>query len=86
MTLPTLHMNGTGANMLMEGYENAWVDVRDAQDTLGKIEFNPRDYYVQDGAWEKAIEERRDIFQLLKRVEDYLMAHMEHINNTRRDK
>ena len=55
---PTLHMNGTGYRMLIEGYENARQAVREALEALAKIEFNARDYYVQgDRPWALAVKQ-----------------------------
>jgi hypothetical protein len=82
LTLPTVHMNGTGKQMLLDGYEAAHNKLRELTKSLGQIEFNARDYYPQEvGAWDKALSERQAIYQTLATVEEYLMKHMIHIQD-----
>jgi hypothetical protein len=58
MRKPTLHLNGTGKEMLCKGYEEAYTALCNTEKALCKIEFNPRDYYVQgSGAWDEAVKE-----------------------------
>lgn len=77
ITPPTIHLNGTSAKDLWAGYEAAYDAVRAAQEALGKIEFNARDYYVQSpGAWEKAQDHRIKQRQALAQVEEYLLQHL----------
>jgi len=77
ITPPTVHLNGTSAKDLWEGYEAAYEAVRAAQDALGKIEFNARDYYVQDAdAFTKARDHRIEQRQALDNVEEYLLQHL----------
>lgn len=74
---PTVHLNGTGYNDLWNGYEAAYEAVRAAQEALGKIEFNARDYYVQDAdAFTKARDHRYEQRQALDNVEEYLLQHL----------
>jgi hypothetical protein len=77
ITAPTIHSNGTGYKDLWEGYETAYNAVRDAQKAIGKIEFNARDYYVQDAdAFTKARDHRIEQQQALAQVEEYLLQHL----------
>lgn len=58
ITLPIVHLNGTSARDLTEGYWHAAVAVSDALAAIGKIEFNARDYYPVEGLWDAALKER----------------------------
>ena len=52
MTAPTVHLNGTSAAALLEGYEKATAAVTAALTALGEAAPNARDYYPQGrGAW-----------------------------------
>lgn len=77
ITAPTVHLNGTGYKDLWAGYEAAYEAVRAAQEAIGKIEFNARDYYVQDAcAFTKAQDHRYEQRQALANVEEYLLQHL----------
>jgi hypothetical protein len=77
ITPPTVHLNGTSAKDLWEGYEAAYNAIIAAQEALGKIEFNARDYYVQgDEAYSKARDHRIEQCKALAQVEDYLIKHL----------
>ena len=47
MTFPTIHMNGTSAADLLEGYRKAMDALHDAQNALAECGPNGRDYYPQ---------------------------------------
>ncbi len=73
MIFPTLHLNGTGPDMLIDGYSEAMTKVREAQKAIGNIEFHARDYYVQDNdgaAWQQA---RIEHASRINRLEAVLM-------------
>ena len=77
ISTPTVHSNGTGYKDLWEGYEAAYEAVRAAQEAIGKIEFNARDYYVQDAdAFTKARDHRYEQCKALAQVEEYLLQHL----------
>ena len=77
ITAPTVHLNGTGYNDLWNGYEAAYEAVRAAREALGKVEFNARDYYVQDAdAFTKARDHRYEQCKALAQVEEYLLQHL----------
>jgi hypothetical protein len=70
MRLPTVHLNGTGREMLVKGYEQAYEAIRETSKALSKIEFNARDYYVQGPeAWQEAVEEMHARHESLRRIE-----------------
>lgn len=76
--LPTVHLNGTGRKMLQDNYMAAYGALENAIEAFAAVEFNARDYYVQeDGAYIKAREERNKMFAHLERVNEYLVAHLE---------
>ena len=77
ITAPTVHLNGTSHKDLYAGYEAAYHAVRAAQEAIGNIEFNARDYYVQGPeAWSKAQDHRIEQRQALAQVEEYLLQHL----------
>ncbi len=82
MRTPTIHLNGTSKRMLMEGYEKAYDTIRDAEKALSEIEFNPRDYYVQDPeAWTEARAEMDKRFAALRGIKEELNIIAESIGN-----
>lgn len=83
LAMPTLHMNGTGPRMLLEGYVKASLAVQAAIEATSRIEFNARDYYVQPpGVWEQAKAENLSRFARLHAVKAELDAIAEHVANT----
>ena len=82
LVLPTIHLNGTGAKMLAEGYEQAERKLSDFIDAFCNIEFNARDYYPQGPeAYEAARDRRYEIFKHIKVIKDYIIAHQIHIDD-----
>lgn len=80
LTLPSIHLNGTGRTMLAEGYQRAYTAAQDAIRAFNEIEFNARDYYVQsDSAWPQARTERVIALRHLNEVREYLEAHLIHL-------
>ena len=75
---PTIHMNGTSAKMLLNDYENVYYAVDAAIESLAKVEFNARDYYPVDGAWDKAQKQReqqfRNLHDLKVQIQDILIS------------
>lgn len=78
MTLPIIHSNGTLAKELTEGYHAARLAMERAITALAKVEFNSRDYYVRQGAWQAAQLEREEMFNDLRRIKDVIMRHEFH--------
>jgi hypothetical protein len=70
--LPTIHLNGTGADSLKREYRTARRAIGAAVDALAAATCNARDFYPQgQGAWEQACAERQEAFRLLQLVSDY---------------
>jgi hypothetical protein len=74
ITLPVIHLNGTSASMLAREYSEAGVAVLNAIETLSKVEFHSRDYYVAPGTWEKARAEQQERFRQLHQIKEELFA------------
>jgi len=71
-TLPTIHLNGTGADNLQQEYRAVRKAIAAAADALAAATCNARDFYPQEpGAWERARAERAEAFRLLQQVSDY---------------
>lgn len=73
-TLPFIHSNGTGAETLRDDALAQRAAVGDLLAAMRKAEFNARDYYPVEGAWEKAREERRDFLHTLRKAMDHFEA------------
>lgn len=81
-TLPTIHLNGTGASALSEEYGTAWKALLSARDALVASTCNARDFYPQgDHAFLDARFERSEALAKLDDVIDYLEAWVAHIND-----
>ncbi len=78
-TLPTIHLNGTGADTLLREYSYAHTAIEAALDALAAATCNPRDFYPQEhGAWERANAERWEAMRRLRDASDYAAAWQEH--------
>jgi CHASE3 domain sensor protein len=71
-TLPVIHLNGTGAESLYEEYSTARKAVSQAMDELVQATCHPRDFYLVEGSWDKARQERSEMLQKLNEVCSYL--------------
>jgi hypothetical protein len=72
VTLPTIHLNGTGAANLEAEYRAVRQAVGEAMAQLGQATCNARDFYPQEpSAWQRARDERTEAFRLLQLVSDY---------------
>ena len=81
LTVPSVHLNGTGRKTLQEDYFRAYRALDEAIEAFYKIEFNARDYYIQnwyeeDGAFYKARTERDCELQRFAQIKEYLEAHL----------
>jgi hypothetical protein len=84
-TLPTIHLNGTGAATLEAEYQAARLAVAAAADKLAAATLNLRDFYPQEpGNWEKAKAERAEMLKALESVEAYAEAWEIHAGTQRR--
>ena len=73
-TLPTIHLNGTGANSLADEYHA----IDQASEALAAATCNARDFYPQGpGAYARAMSQRFEAFRKLKEVQAYAQAWIE---------
>ena len=88
--LPTVHLNGTGKKMLLEGNTRILGAINDLKEAINDCEFHGRDYYVQDNdpamdafnddnAFSRAYNERQKHLKALVDMETYFMNHVEHL-------
>ena len=82
--LPVIHMNGTGAEGLMAGYENIYDCINKLQAAMEKCIVHGRDYYPLDehGAdhYQVAWNERYKHNKAVNDFKDKIFEHMVHIN------
>ena len=80
LTLPSIHLNGTSGEQLLDLNRKAADAVRDAITALYNAYPNARDFYVQgDGAFEKARREHEARVAHLKTVRAELIEITEHV-------
>ena len=77
--MPTKHLNGGDWARLGTEYYEALIKLEVLSDKLANVQFHPRDYYVKDGSFERAKEQREKIFGLIREIKKYLEKHCEHI-------
>jgi len=83
--LPTIHLNGTGADSLYREYRAVRKAIAAAADALAVATCNQRDFYPQEpGAWQQARNEREQAFKLLQQVSDYAEQWEMHALDNRR--
>ena len=76
-TLPTIHLNGTGAKSLADEYHAVYQAIDRAGDALQAATCNARDFYPQgNAAWQQAREERAEMFRKLNELQAYAEAWM----------
>jgi hypothetical protein len=85
--LPTVHMNGTPKERLLEENTNILHAIHDLEDAVCGCVFHSRDYYVQDkdpysyGTYNRALEERQKHRSNLKAFKEYIEEHINHIDS-----
>ena len=88
--LPTIHLNGTPRDRLLEGNTTILGAIIDLKEAIQSCEFHGRDYYVQDNdpamdafnddnAFSRAYNERQKHLQAIADMERYFMNHVEHL-------
>jgi hypothetical protein len=83
--LPTIHLNGTGADSLQQEYHAVRMAIAAASDALVSATCNLRDFFPQGpAAWHTAQAERAEAFRLLQLVSDYAEAWELHAMDHRR--
>jgi hypothetical protein len=82
MILPTIHMNGTAASDLLEGYIDCGHSLRHAIKNFENASPNGRDYYVQgpDALWTAQREHAARIAKLAEVLQD-INTLAEHVAN-----
>jgi hypothetical protein len=79
-TLPTIHLNGTGRQTLLDHYNDAYRALVTAHAAFTEIEFNARDYYPQGpDAYHRARTERDCALHKFGQLKEYLEAHLIHL-------
>jgi len=74
-TLPTIHLNGTGAADLEAQYRAVRLAISKATRLLEQATCNARDFYPQEaGAYSRACSERRQAFEHLSAAAEYVEA------------
>lgn len=74
-TIPTIHMNGTGAESLLDEYTALAEAIQNATTALEHATCNARDFYPQgNDAWSRARDERSEMFQKLEDLQSYASA------------
>lgn len=80
-TLPAIHSNGNSGKEMLAAYEKAHEAFLAFVDTFNAIDFNARNYYVNDeGGWLGAVAAKVAIQQHLREVDGYLEDHLLHID------
>jgi len=76
-TLPTIHLNGTGAKSLADEYHAVCRAIDRASEALAAATCNARDFYPQEPvAYARAMSQRFEAFRKLKEVQAYALAWM----------
>jgi hypothetical protein len=80
MIKPTVHMNGTSAEDLLEQYRNARSAVLDAIVAVGQTQINGRDTYPQGvEAVHRATAEHCERIKALQKIADEMIELAEHV-------
>ena len=73
--LPTIQLNGTGAQTLANEYEAFYEALDAAAKALRNATCNSRDFYTQGGSsWQRARQEREEAFRKLQELQAYAEA------------
>ena len=86
--LPTIHLNGTPRDRLLEGEMKVYDALNKVSEALEQCEFHSRDYYVQDvddtvigGAYGLALEERQKHIKNLRAFKQYNLEQLMHLRS-----
>lgn len=70
---PLVHLNGSGGKQLLEGYLEALHALEFAHRVFQcKATCHSRDFYVEDGRWERQWERRIKVSEAFAQIEGYL--------------
>jgi hypothetical protein len=83
LVLPTIHLNGTGAETLWRQYQEARYAIGNAMNLIQSMEFHPRDYHLVSGAWDKAVKQMSARLEQLQRISDEFAEIENHIEETK---
>lgn len=73
MIFPTIHLNGTSKDHLLEAWEKAHAALTEAIKAMAEASPNARDYYPQGpGAFQQAIEQHMTHSTKLREAQKYL--------------
>jgi hypothetical protein len=82
VTLPIIHMNGTGRDVLLQEYQLVQDISKALRVALQQATLHGRDFYpLGDSAYPAACEERAAIFKHLDAVGEYADGWVEHLHN-----
>lgn len=73
MQYPTIHLNGTSAESLLEDLGQAYTALGEAYEKLQQCAPNGRDYYVKPGTMETARAEHHDRLRRVESVREELV-------------
>lgn len=81
-SLPTIHLNGTGAHTLYKEYRHAYESLQTAIEALAAATCHQRDFYPQGpDAWDLAQMERREMILRLREAQDYIQQWRNHAHD-----
>ncbi|CAB4186567.1 hypothetical protein UFOVP1329_31 [uncultured Caudovirales phage] len=73
MTLPTIHLNGTGKETLIKEIDQAYDSISQMMGDFARITCHARDYYPQgEDAYPAARQQRQEMFDKLVEVNTYI--------------
>ena len=85
--LPTVHLNGTSKEMLLEGNYGILRGIDGLEESISKCVFHGRDYYVLDAdpysfdSYQGAVKERQKHLKNILALKKYVEEHIIHINS-----
>lgn len=81
-TIPSVHLNGTSRVQLLNDYLHTYQLLCAFTEAFNFIEFHAHDYYVQGpDAWPRARTERDAMHHHIRRLKEYLEAHLVHLSD-----
>ena len=72
LVAPTIHMNGTSKERLLEELNNCWSACDDAICAIRSAAPNGRDYYINPGSLEAALDQHLNRMKRVSDVQDEL--------------
>ena len=84
--MPTVHLNGTSKDSLLEGNTDILHKIHNLEDTICNCVFHGRDYYVLDAdpysleSYQAALKERQKHLKNLESFKEYIEKQINHID------